>query len=173
MPIIEADGPTVFAEKDRYGYMNGANCVLPPQFLAAESFVAGYAIAATSTGKGLLKIIKEPFQCQLTKTEYKDGMENTEHTAVIPTEPKDAVLKMKCVDSTGMKFEDKGKKKGGNMLFALSTFRERRTFTVESTNSKGTLVLWSSVYNQSQDKETPVPTNKKTKAKKNKKSKRK
>lgn len=171
------DGPMPFAVTERdvakYGYKNGEYIVLPPQFVSAQPFIGDHAIAETETGVGVLKLTSKAFTCKQTTAVMDAGMESTVHTSSIP-ENKDAVLIMKCVDSTGMTFESEGKKKGSNMLFELSTFRERRTFTVIATDAKGSLVLWNSNYDnpepKSQGKAKPAkPAKAKPKAKKKKK----
>lgn len=142
---VQADGPVPFAYKKEYGFKIGEKVVLPPQFVSAQAFYGKYAIAQTSTGYGILKLVDQTFTCKLTKSELVDGMENTEFTSVLPVN-KDAAMKMVCIDSTGMKFEGEGKKSGEKAVFNLSSFRERRTFTVVATDENGELVLWNSVF---------------------------
>ncbi len=172
LPQFTADGPLTFTEKKLLGYKMGETVVLPPQFVSAQPFVGGYAIAENETGCGILKLIPQTFTCSQTAAVMDAGMENTTHTSSLPANP-EATLKMKCVDSTGMTFESEGKQKGNNMLFELSTFRERRTFTVIATDSKGSLVLWNSNYDNTPQKSPgkakpakPAKTKSKTKKKK-------
>jgi len=171
---LTADGPQPFSHTERkvnrYGYKSGERVVLPPQFISAQPFIGNYAIAETETGVGILKLTPTSFTCKQTKATLDAGMENTVHTSSVP-ENKDAVLKIKCVDSTGMIFENEGKKKGSNMIFELSSFKERRTFTIIANDSKGSLVLWDSNFDNEEQKTTGKTKGKsktKTKTKTNK-----
>lgn len=163
----QAEGPFPFAHKKEYGYKQGENVILPPQFVSAQAFYGNYAIARTSTGYGILKLVAQPFVCKMTKMEFVDGMENTEFTSSLPAN-KDAAMKMICIDSTGMKFEDEGTKSADKAVFNLSTFRERRTFTVVATDDKGQLVLWNSVFSGNNDSKNAGADSKKTKKSKKK-----
>lgn len=174
---IAEDGPQPFSATERkvsrVGYKNGEHVVLPPQFISAQPFKGGYAIAETESGFGILKLTPQSFTCKQTQAVMDAGMENTTHSSSLPANP-EATLKMKCVDSTGMIFEGEGKKKGSNMIFELSSFRERRTFTIIATDAKGSLVLWNSNYDnqevEAKDKgKSKTKTKTKTKTKKKKK----
>lgn len=169
---MATDGPEVFVEEKgkqkRYGYKNGETVVLPPQFLSAEPFSGGYAVARTESGVGVLKLTPKPFVCTQTSAVMDAGMENTVFTSTIP-ENAEAVLRMKCVDSTGMTFDCEGQKKGDNIHFELSSFKERRTFSVIATDTKGTLVLWSSNFDNKEEAKEKQKTKTKTKTKSKKK----
>ena len=170
------DGPETFVEEKRkqkiFGYKNGENIVLPPQFVSAEPFSGGYAVAGTESGVGVLKLTQKSFTCKQTKAIMDAGMENTVFASSVP-ENADAVLKMKCVDSTGMTFECEGQKKGNDMLFELSSFKEHRTFSVIATDTKGSLVLWSSDFdNKEEVKGKPAKSKSKTKTKSKSKKKK-
>lgn len=171
---MATDGPEVFVEekrkKKRYGYKIGENIVLPPQFVSAEPFSGGYAIAGTESGMGVLKLTPKTFTCKQTKAIMDAGMENTVYTSSVP-ENAEAVLRMKCVDSTGMTFECEGQKKGNDMLFELSSFKERRTFSVIATDTKGSLVLWSSDFDKKEEAKEKPKAKTKTKSKSKKKKK--
>lgn len=175
--ISENFGPMPFAELNKYGYKIGEKVILPPQFISAQSFYGDYAIAQTATGFGILKLVQQPFSCKMTKAEMVDGMEDTEFVSSLPAN-KDAALRLVCVDSTGMKFESEGKKSDDKATYNLSSFRERRTFTVVASDEKGELVLWNSVFagndDAQKDDKTSKKGNKKTKktAKKTTKKKR-
>lgn len=159
---FESDGPQTFTEKKLVGYKSGETVVLPPQFISAQPFVGGYAIAENEYGCGILKLIPKSFTCKQTKAVMDAGMENTTFTSSIPTNP-EASLKIKCVDSTGMTFENEGVKKGNSVIYELSTFKERRTFTIIATDDKGSLVLWNSNFCNEEVKESV--NNSKSKAK--------
>ncbi len=174
-PKFDADGPQTFTEKKLVGYKSGDIFVLPPQFLSAQPFVGGYAIAQTETGFGILKLVPQTFTCKQTNAVMDAGMENTTHTSSLPANP-EATLKIKCVDSTGMTFENPGEKKAGSVLYELSTFKERRTFTIIATDDKGSLTLWNSNFSNEEVKEnangkskTKAKTKGKTKTTKKKK----
>lgn len=172
---MATDEPEIFFEEKGkhkiYGYKNGENIVLPPQFLSAEPFIGGYAIAGTESGVGILKLMPKAFSCKQTKAVMDAGMENTEFTSSV-YENADAVLRMKCVDSTGMTFECEGQKKGNDMLFELSSFKERRTFSIIATDQKGSLILWNSNFdNKEEVKEKPKAKKTKTKSKAKRKKK--
>lgn len=166
---FESDGPQTFTEKKLVGYKSGEKTVLPPQFISAQPFVGGYAIAQTETGFGILKLIPQSFTCKQTNAVLDAGMENTTHTSSLPANP-EADLKIKCVDSTGMTFENEGVKKDNNVIYELSTFKERRTFTIIATDDKGSLVLWNSNFSNEEVKENTT-TKSKTKAKSKSKTK--
>lgn len=164
---LTADGPQTFSEKSKFGYKSGEIFVLPPQFISAQPFVGGYAIAQTETGYGILKLIPQTFTCKQTSAVPDSGMEKTTHSSSIPANA-EATLKIKCVDSTGMTFENEGVKKDNSILYELSTFKERRTFTVIANDSKGSLVLWNSNFDNVEKKEagsTKTTTKSKKKAK--------
>ena len=172
---FEVDGPQTFTEKKLVGYKSGEKTVLPPQFISAQPFVGGYAIAENETGCGILKLIPQSFTCKQTNAVLDAGMENTTHTSSLAANP-DATLKIKCVDSTGMTFENEGVKKGNSVLYELSTFKERRTFTIIANDDKGSLVLWNSNFSNEDANDAKAKTNTKgktkTKAKTTKKKKR-
>lgn len=172
---FEADGPQTFTEKKLVGYKSGEKTVLPPQFISAQPFVGGYAIAQTETGCGILKLVPQSFTCKQTNAVLDAGMENTTHTSSLAANP-DATLKIKCVDSTGMTFENEGVKKGNSVLYELSTFKERRTFTIIANDDKGSLVLWNSNFSNEDANDAKAKTKTKgktkTKAKTSKKKKR-
>lgn len=172
---FESDGPQTFTEKKLVGYKSGEKTVLPPQFISAQPFVGGYAIAQTETGFGILKLIPQTFTCKQTNAVLDAGMENTTHTSSLPANP-EATLKIKCVDSTGMTFENEGVKKDNNVIYELSTFKERRTFTIIATDGKGSLVLWNSNFSNEDANDAKAKTKTKgktkTKAKTTKKKKK-
>lgn len=172
---FESDGPQTFTEKKLVGYKSGEKTVLPPQFISAQPFVGGYAIAQTETGFGILKLIPQSFTCKQTNAVLDAGMENTTHTSSLPANP-EADLKIKCVDSTGMTFENEGVKKDNNVIYELSTFKERRTFTIIATDDKGSLVLWNSNFSNEDANDAKAKTKTKgktkTKAKTTKKKKK-
>lgn len=172
---FESDGPQTFTEKKLVGYKSGEKTVLPPQFISAQPFVGGYAIAQTETGFGILKLIPQTFTCKQTNAVLDAGMENTTHTSSLPANP-EATLKIKCVDSTGMTFENEGMKKDNSVTYELSTFKERRTFTIIATDGKGSLVLWNSNFSNEDANDAKAKTKTKgktkTKAKTTKKKKK-
>lgn len=168
---FDADGPQPFTEKKLTGYKSGETVILPPQFVSAQPFVGGYAVAETETGVGILQLIPQAFTCKQTNAVMDAGMENTTHVSSLPANP-EATLKIKCVDSTGMTFESEGVKKGNSATYALSTFRERRTFTIIATDAKGSLVLWNSNYS-TPEAEVKGKAKTKTKAKAKTKKKKK
>lgn len=161
---FENDGPQTFTEKKLVGYKSGEKTVLPPQFISAQPFVGGYAIAENETGCGILKLIPQSFTCKQTNAVLDAGMENTTHTSSLPANP-EATLKIKCVDSTGMTFENEGVKKGNSVLYELSTFKERRTFTIIANDDKGSLVLWNSNFCNEEVKESVNNSRSKAKTK--------
>lgn len=151
------DGPAVFEENKQFGYKTEKDCVLPPQFVAAEGFSSGYAIAKTSSGVGVLKLLPQSFPCNLQSAVMKDGMEDRIYTANVLPDFQNARLNLKCVDSTGMIFENGGKREGDKHIFFLATFKERRIFTMEVIDDKGKLVVWNSDYSKNPEPEAPAP----------------
>lgn len=169
---FENDGPQTFTEKKLTGFKSGETVILPPQFVSAQPFAGGYAIAQSETGFGILKLIPQAFTCKQTKAVMDAGMENTYFTSSLPANP-EATLKIKCVDSTGMTFENEGVKKGDSMVFELSSFKERRTFTIIATDAKGSLVLWNSNFDNKEEVKESAKTKGKTKTKAKPKKKKK
>lgn len=138
------NGPTPYVEKGVYGYSYRGDVVLPAQFVYAEPFHEGYAIAKTTAGVGVLKLITGKFHCVRNDgTEKADdpSMVSVNYVVDVPDELKSGVFDMVCKGSNGIEYKVQGTNKDGYFHFPF-ILPEGRNICELSEKSQEGLVLW-------------------------------
>lgn len=173
------NGPKPYNEDGYYGYRYNGQVVLPPQFIYAEPFNDGYAIAIAPTGYGLLQLINADIQHRWEKgiEEVSDkDMKSVNWIMTMPNEWSNGTFEMRCKSGNGVETKVQGEKDGSSWHFPFIVPSGDNVYSLVGKDSNGELTLWSSssnVKSEATNKSNATKSGKANKVKKIKKEKKK
>lgn len=144
------NGPKPYNEEGYYGYRYNGQVVLPPQFIYAEPFNDGYAIAIAPTGYGLLQLINADIQYRWekgTEDAPDKDMKSLNWVMKMPDEWGNGIFEMRCKSGNGVETKAQGEKDGSSWNFSFVVPSGNNVYSLVGKDSNGELTLWSSSSN--------------------------